>query len=301
MQITWRRLTLSFLVGFTSASVDQSAQADDASPPSRPRTMRAAAPSQGSVRPVQYSMRSRYPFAESQGAYRYPNSYPYYRYAPRQYPFGNGPYGPYGSNYGGFSGNGYDSGVYGSPFAGPYGDIFGDIPIADATDDADAPEPPADIRRPPPGAPDTVAPPPATIPRSAHYSNDDVVDETGPPINRGRPHSYFNSQAFGEPVPYSGGSPYNPSYGGGQLYRVYPYYNLNDMWFGNHLIQGYGYYPFQNYSYGYGPPSGAGFYGPNYYGPEYMPQYYNYTMRNFGPYYPGLGGINGGAGMYQGW
>jgi hypothetical protein len=124
---------------------------------------------------------------------------------------------------------------------------------------------------------------------------EDDENDAGPPIAPARPYIY-DSQAYGEPIPYSAGSPFNPSYGGGQLYRVYPYYNLNDMWFGNSLIQGFGYYPFQNYSYFYGPPSGAGFYGP-----EYAPQYYNYVLRNYGPYYPGLGGINGGAGMYLGW
>ena len=44
-----------------------------------------------------------------------------------------------------------------------------------------------------------------------------------------------------------------------------------------------------------GPPSGFGFYGP-----EYAPQYYNYSVRNFGPYYPGLGGVNNGSAFYQG-
>src|SRR5262245_40659374 len=46
----------------------------------------------------------RYPFAVPHRAYRYPFNYPYYRYSPRHYPFGNGPYGPYGSNYGGYTG-----------------------------------------------------------------------------------------------------------------------------------------------------------------------------------------------------
>jgi len=109
-----------------------------------------------------------------------------------------------------------------------------------------------------------------------------------------QPQSFYDSQAYGEPLSYFGASPWNPSFGSGNLYRVNPYYNQNNMWFGNHQIQGFGYYPFQVYAYPYGPPSGAG-----YYSREYAPQYY--SMRNYGPYYPGLWGIRGGAGMCVGW
>ncbi len=31
-----------------------------------------------------------------------------------------------------------------------------------------------------------------------------------------------------------------------------------------------------------------------------MPEYYNYNARNYGPYYPGLGGVNNGTAFYQG-
>src|SRR5437879_8646756 len=78
-------------------------------------TSRSALRPQTPVRLVQLDSRGRYPFGQNLGGYRYPFSYPYYRYGPRQYPFGNGPYGPYGSNYGGYTGNKYDPGVYGRP------------------------------------------------------------------------------------------------------------------------------------------------------------------------------------------
>jgi hypothetical protein len=247
---------------------------------------------------VQFGIHSRYPFAQSRGAYRYPFNYPYYRYSPRHYPFGDGPYGPYGSNYGGYSGNAYDPGVYRSR---PYFNAPQQFPDA----------PPAPYAPPPPGAPPQamVVRPPAAAPLPPPQPADVVppprprqveeaeAEEAAASSVHARPLPDA-TQAYGEPVPYSGGSPFNPSYGGGKFYRYYPSgYFLNDMWFGsNRAIQGFGYYPLQNYSYFYGPPSGFGFYGP-----EYAPQYYNYSVRNFGPYYPGLGGVNNGSAFYQGW
>jgi hypothetical protein len=251
-------LMLAFVPGAARATA-----ADKAPVPSRRENSADQAP-QTSVPLAQLDSHGRYPFGMYRGGYRYPFSYPYYRYySSRQYPFGNGPYGPYGSNYGGYSGNAYDRGVYGTR-----------------------------------GLPDAPAPPPdrAAPPRPREEGDSDVADAGAVPLPV-QPVP-LAAQYYGEPIPYSGGSPFNPSYGGGQLYRIYPYgYGFNNLWFGqNQLIQGFGYYPTQNYSYFYGPPSGMGFYGP-----EYMPSYYNYSVRNFGPYYPGIGGINGGAGMYQGW
>jgi hypothetical protein len=247
------------------------ALADD-SPSRESRTTQPAprAAAQAPARLAQLDSHGRYPFGQYLGGYRYPFSYPYYRNSPRRYPFGNGPYGPYGPNYGGYySGNRYDAGVYGRPLP-------------------DAPPPPPDVA--PPPQPEGVPPP---RPRDDKPGAEDAAAASSP--LRPVPNA---AQGYGEPVPYSGGSMFNPSYGGGQLYRSDAYrYCIDDMWFGqNHLIQGFGYYPTRNYSYFYGPPSGFGFYGP-----EYMPSYYNYSTRNFGPYYPGLGGINSGAGFYQGW
>jgi hypothetical protein len=69
-------------------------------------------------------------------AYRYQFNYPYYRFKPRHYPlgapsgypfgfplpgvypFGSGPYGPAPWNYGGYTGNGFDRGVYGDRLQG---------------------------------------------------------------------------------------------------------------------------------------------------------------------------------------
>lgn len=212
---------------------------------------------QNSTRLAQLDSHGRYPFGMYRGGYRYPFSYPYYRYyGSRVYPFGNGPYGPYGSNYGGYTGNAFDRGVYGTR-----------------------------------GLPDAPAPPRPGADDASDVATAGAVPLPVQPVP-------LAAQYYGEPIPYSGGSPFNPSYGGGQLYRVYPYgYGFNNLWFGqNQLIHGFGYYPTSIYSYFYGPPSGFGFYGP-----EYAPSYYNYSIRNFGPYYPGIGGINGGAGMYQGW
>lgn len=68
--------------------------------------------------------------------YRYQFNYPYYRFKPRHYPlgapsgypfgfplpgvypFGAGPYGPAPWNYGGYTGNGFDRGVYGDQLGG---------------------------------------------------------------------------------------------------------------------------------------------------------------------------------------
>src|SRR5262245_28686340 len=179
------------------------------------------------LRPAQFGVHSRYPFAHPRGAYRYPFNYPYYRYSPRHYPFGNGPYGPYGSNYGGYTGNAYDSGVYGAMPA-PYG----------IRPRGDAPPPDEDAPAPPPGAP--PAHPPAFVPppRPRQVPQPDAVDDVTSSIHaRPLPDA---GQVYGEPVPYSGGSPFNPSYGGGQLYRWFPNsYFRNDLWFGSNHIQGF--------------------------------------------------------------
>jgi hypothetical protein len=289
-----------------------------------PQGSSASARLQG--QPVQFGASSHYPFARPPRAYRYPFNYPYYRYSPRHYPFGNGPYGPYNSNYGGYTGNAFDAGVYGN---GPPRNGF--RPNG-------GPPPSDDEPGPPPGAPRGAAgarapngpslsdglsaedetnavpgngqrtptvPPPAfvpprpinVLPPPLTSQEAEILGQTGgvpvgPPPTLPR-----DPQIYGEPVPYSGNSPFNPSHGGGRLYQWFPHaYFQNDMWFGsNRLLQGFGYYPLQNYSYFYGPPSGFGFYGP-----EYMPEYYNYAVRNYGPYYPGLGGVNNGAGFFQG-
>jgi hypothetical protein len=258
----WRLTILMLLLLACAPGGARAIAADNEPVPSR-RANPVDPAAQTPVRLAQIDSHGRYPFGMYRGGYRYPFSYPYYRYySNRQYPFGNGPYGPYGSNYGGYTGNSYDRGVYGTR-----------------------------------GLPDAPAPPPdrAAPPRPREEADSDVADAGAVPLPV-QPVP-LAAQYYGEPIPYSGGSPFNPSYGGGQLYRIYPYgYGFNNLWFGqNQLIHGFGYYPMQNYSYFYGPPSGMGFYGP-----EYMPSYYNYSVRNFGPYYPGIGGVNGGAGFYQG-
>jgi hypothetical protein len=259
----WRLTILTLLVLACAPGAARAIAADNDLVPSR-RANPIVPATQAPARSAQIDSHGRYPFGMYRGGYRYPFSYPYYRYySNRQYPFGNGPYGPYGSNYGGYTGNSYDRGVYGTR----------GLP--------DAPAPP----------PDRAAPP---RPREDDESAD--TESVAIPI---RPvPTTVPMPIYGELVPYSGGSPFNPSYGAAQLYSGYPFgYGMTNMWFGqNHLIQGFGYYPTQTYGYFYGPPSGSGFYGP-----EYAPSYFNYSVRNFGPYYPGIGGINGGAGMYQGW
>lgn len=225
------------------------------------------------VQRAQLSSNGRYPFGQFLGGYRYPFNYPYYRYTPRRYSFGNGPYGPYGSNYGGYySGNRYDPDVYGRP-----------LPPA-------PPAPPADEGVAPPAAARAASPPECA----------DIEVPLAPPVagpGLGPPPVPHVSQTFGDPLNYYRMNPFNNTYGAGQYFAGFPFgYYVDDVWFGtDRLIYGMGWYPNRNYSYFYGPPSGMGFYGP-----EYMPQYYNYTGRNFGPYYPGLGGINGGAGFYLG-
>jgi len=270
MQII-ERLMAALVVAAAIAIGAPAARSDDTAASTRSRASRTTAARQAPARLAQVDSHGRYPFGQFRGGYRYPFSYPYYRYGPRHYPFGNGPYGPYGSNYGGYSGNAYDPGVYGTP-------------VPDTRRGARVPRPPD-------------APP-------AEPEEKPEEREEAPPEKPARAGGIYGRplrdavQGYGDPLPYYGGNPFNPSYAGGQLFRAFPFgYYSNDMWFGsNHLIRGFGYYPTQNWSYFYGPPSGMGFYGP-----EYMPQYYNYSVRNYGPYYPGLGGINGGAGMYQGW
>jgi hypothetical protein len=108
--------------------------------------------------------------------------------------------------------------------------------------------------------------------------------------------------AYGDPAPspgqFPGGSPFNPGYGAAQTFRAYPFgYYGDQMWFGqDHLVYGFGLYPIPNYSYFAGPPAGF-----NVSGPEFYPQYFNYAPRNFGPYNPGIGGLNGNSGLMQGW
>lgn len=236
------------------------------------------------VRNSPVNFNGRYPFGQFHGGYRYPFNYPYYHYTPRQYPFGNGPYGPYGSNPGGYyTGNRYDPGVYGRPLPPAPAPPAAGQPVAPpAPPPADEPDaPPARKARPPAAAPDADEGAPPEV--------------TGPSLHaRPVPNP---AQAWGDPVPYYGGNPFNNTYGAAQAFAGFPFgYYVDDMWFGrDRLIYGMGWYPNRNYNYFYGPPSGFGFYGP-----EYMPQYYNYSTRNFGPYYPGLGGINGGEAFYQG-
>jgi hypothetical protein len=322
--MTRRSLTISVLV-VLACKTAPSARADDRSADGMPLPAKSVS-ARLEVQPVQFGASSHYPFARPPRAYRYPFNYPYYRYSPRHYPFGNGPYGPYNSNYGGYTGNAFDAGVYGY---GPPGNGY--------RPDRDAP-PPDDEPGPPPGAPRGAAG--ARVPNRPSVSDAPVDDEDNPTLGNGQgtpvvpppaaiipprpinilpppltsqqaeilgqtggvpagPSPYLppDPQIYGEPVPYSGNSPFNPSYGGGRLYRWFPHaYFQNNMWFGsNRLMQGFGYNQLQNYSYFYGPPSGFGFYGT-----EYMPQYYNYAVRNYGPYYPGLGGLNNGSAFFQG-
>jgi hypothetical protein len=327
MQINSRWLSGFVLAGLTSVTAARSAGADDVYVGGGSRIPQFASAAQPQIRLVQFGASSHYPFAQPSRAYRYPFNYPYYRFSPRHYPFGNGPYGPYNSNYGGYTGNAFDAGVYGNgpprngyqpqgdapplpddpgpppgaPRAAPRSRLSNGPNFADAPAAPDEGGPPADTRE----APPAVRPPAPFVPprptnvvlRPLTSQEAQVLAETGGVPAGPPPTIPRDPQFYGEPVPYSGTSPFNPSYGGGRLYQWFPHaYFLNDMWFGsNRLLQGAGYYPLQNYSYFYGPPSGFGFYGP-----EYMPQYYNYSVRNYGPYYPGLGGVNNGAGFFQG-
>lgn len=270
MQIHRWGLKFSLVLACALGNKAPKVTADDAAPV-RPKNVPLDAKTKNSY--VQYRG----------GAYRYPFSYPYYRNRPRYYPFADGPYGPYGSTYGGYSGNAYDSGVYGSR-------PLPDAPPAPPVDDA--PAGPGAVAA-PPGAPPAQRTP-VLPPRQTDRSSAENLAASGcynwpfpdPSILNG-----------GEPVPYSSGSPFNPSFGGAQLYRMFPYgQHVNDLWFGhNRLINGYGYYPAQTYSYVYGPPSGGG-----YFGPDTISQYYNYHGRNFGPYAPAYGGALGGGGFYMG-
>jgi hypothetical protein len=336
MRMTRRSLAIPVLVALVWEPGAPPAHADDGTAAGRRQTDWSTS-AQTKVQLVQFGASSHYPFARPPRAYRYPFNYPYYRYSPRHYPFGNGPYGPYNSNYGGYTGNAFDVGVYGNgpppngfrPNGGtpppdddepgpppgaprsttgsraPIGPRLSGVPTGDGEDysasgngqEAPAVAPPAASA---PLRPINVLPPPLTSQQAEILGQTGGVP-AGPPPGLPR-----DPQIYGEPVPYSGNSPFNPSHGGGRLYQWFPHaYFQNDMWFGsNRLLQGFGYYPLQNYNYVYGPPSGLGFYSPPsgfyFYGSEFMPQYYNYAVRNFGPYYPGLGGVNNGAGFFQG-
>lgn len=230
------------------------------------------------VRTAQIDSHGRYPFGQFRGGYRYPFSYPYYRYGgSRHYPFGVGPYGPYGSNYGGYSGNAYEPRVYGRP-------PFDGRPLSDA---------------PPAPAPGDPAPPAQVEPSPRAQQDNPAAMEQGPAVPGVQtPPAPTYGQAYGDPISAIGGSPYSPTYGGAHAYGTYPAGSFgNNMWFGNNrLIQGFGYYPTQIDTDPYGPPSGQGFYGP-----QYAPQHNNFGTRNYGPAYPTAGGINGGSGYLTGW
>jgi hypothetical protein len=218
-----------------------------------------------------------YPGGRYRGGYRNPFGYPYYRYKPRHYPFAVGPYGPYGSNYGGYSGNGYDPNVYGSTVPGG---LLGKLPEPDAdlppTPDGNVPSPqatPQDVAEPPPAP----VRPPASV-RAV------PTPQNGPPI-------------VGPPVP-AGPDPFNPTYGAaGNMLMWPPGSWANNMWQRNTgLIYGFGAYPALSFPYVYGPPSGYG-----YYTPTYAPQYDLSPRRNFGPSYPAAGRMFGGAPYVEGW
>ena len=281
--------------------------ADQPRPPARDGRAAAAAGS-APVRTAQIDSHGRYPFGMFRGGYRYPFSYPYYRYhLPRQYPFANGPYGPYPPNYGGYSGNMYDRWVYPRPRVVPPPVRQG--PPATGVEPPEPPDPnePEPAGQSPPAAapgaavqptpqPDQQAAPPGAadvLPRRA----DGSINPYDPSIYS-NPHLY-SDDCWGDPSdPYDMGNPYGPNMGGTLYYGAFPYGIYQDsMWFfGGRGIMGFGYYPQRNYSYFYGPPSGYGFYGPQLY-----PQYWNYT-RSYGPRYPRGSSINNGiSGFYQGW
>src|SRR5260221_9138201 len=229
-----------------------------ASAPAQPREVKAPA-----VRMAQLASHGRYPFGQFRGGYRYPYSYPYYRYGRAGhslYPFGVGPYGPYGSNYGGSSGNAYDPRAYGRP----------------PSDGQALPDAPA-------------APPAAAVPSARVHQYAPAEIEQGPALSVQSQPAPADAQAYGEPPLYFGGSPFSPTFGSARAYGAYPFgYFGNNMWFGNHrLIQGFGNYPAQVYNYPYGPPNGPGDYSP-----EFAPQYYSFNARIYGPAYPTPGGFN---------
>lgn len=249
--------------------------------PSQSQPKVATNSSRPPIRQAQLDSHGRYPFGQNFGGYRYPFSYPYYRNRPRHYPFGVGPYGPYGSNYGGYSGNAYDPDVYGSPVPG--------LAPAAPPDAAPAPLPgsPPAVRAPVPSP--VVQPGASDVARGEKMLDSGMQAQLTPSVQ---------GPAYGEPEQFPGGSPFNPGYGHAQTFRAFPFGHYGDQqWFGPHsLIYGFGHYPNPNYSYFAGPPAGF-----NVSGPEFAPQYFNYGVRNFGPYNPGLGGMNVGAGFSQGW
>ncbi len=243
-----------------------------------------AAPRQvGPVRPVEappvrIASNGRYPAGQFLGGYRNPFGYHYYRYGPRRYPGGNGPYGPYDSNYGGYSGNRYDPGVNGRLLPRMLLD-------PDAPPDPEAPPAPP-LAPAPPGAPIRA---PLAVP---------VPPALAQPLPGGPVQAVPNANmGYGDPAPYSGSPMYSPSYGSSRFYGTFPHgYTNNDMWYGhNGRIPVFNSFPTHNYPYSYGPPSGPGFYSPEY-APEYSVTPFPFVPRNFGPAYPAVGGINGGAG-----
>ncbi|HEY3967986.1 MAG TPA: hypothetical protein VGM05_25715 [Planctomycetaceae bacterium] len=232
--------------------------------------------------PVRVASNGRYPAGQFLGGYRNPFGYHYYRYGPRRYPFGNGPYGPYDSNYGGYSGNRYAPGVNGRLLPRMLLDPAAP-PDPQAPPDPDAP----------PALPIAPAPPGATIRAPLAVP---VPPALAQPIPGGPVQAVPNANmGFGDPAPYVGNPMYNPSYGNGRFYGMHPFgFTNNPMWYGhNGHIPIFNAFPTHNYPYSYGPPSGAGFYSP-----EYAPEYSvtPFVPRNFGPAYPAVGGINGGSG-----
>ena len=237
------------------------------------------------VQTVQLDSHGRYPFGQFRGGYRYPFSYPYYRYGgPRHYPysFGVGPYGPYGSNYGGYSGNAYDPQVYGRP--SPSGPSLPDAPPAPPSDD---PAPSANVT--PPANRDQQPRVPQSDPAAVEVVPDPRVPlRPGPtesPANGWRPSNF-------------GFIPLGLIYGGAPSFGAYPFGTYNSVWFGqNPLSGGIGLYQPQGYGDPYGPPS-----GPGYYSPTYVPQYGSFGGgRNYGPTYPPVGGITASTASYEGW
>jgi hypothetical protein len=110
------RYCAALIVGSWLCFIPPAAQAND------PVVAAGAVPAREISTPAFAAKPVSYPFGYH-GAYRYPYSYRYYSYGPRHYPFGNGPYGPYGSNYGGYTGNRYTP--YGYGYGGGYGSPYG--------------------------------------------------------------------------------------------------------------------------------------------------------------------------------
>lgn len=249
----------------------------------------AAAARPAPVQMAQIDSHGRYPFGQFRGGYRYPFSYPYYRYGgPRHFPysFGVGPYGPYGSNYGGYSGNAYDPYVYGRPL--PNGPSVPDAPPAAPPADS---EPPASVKPPVDRAPQADHGPQSNSPQS---NPADAEVAPGPsllalPVPT-------ETQAYGGPPAYVTRNPLGLIYGSAPAYGTYPFGFYNNAWFGqNPLIGGFGVFQPQLYGDPYEPP-----YGPGFYRPAYLPQYAGFNGRNYGPTYPSAGGINPGTAYYYG-